>query len=167
MLRLNKTEEQGVRLALRLAQVDRQLTQSELATRENLPQPTVAKLLGQLRRAGIIEAVRGRHGGYQLAGPPEKISVAATLTAVGGDPVSDHQCLADPTPDNPCPRTGDCGIRSILRHLSQQVTNLLESTTLADLMRTEADVRDHARQLWPDIPASPESGALDTVQASE
>ena len=42
----------------------------ELANRQNLPAPMLEKLLLHLRRAGLVEATRGRNGGYRLKVPP-------------------------------------------------------------------------------------------------
>ena len=50
MFRVTKAEEQALRLIMRMAVLARQVTLSELAEQEELPEPTVAKLLGLLRR---------------------------------------------------------------------------------------------------------------------
>ncbi len=42
------------------------------------------QLLLQLRRSGLVEARRGRYGGYRLARPAREIPVAAVLEAVAG-----------------------------------------------------------------------------------
>jgi len=149
MLKMTKTQEQAVRLSLRLAESACQQTLNELASQETLPEPMVAKLLGQLRRGGVVTAVRGRHGGYNLAGTPDEVSIAAILRAIGGEPAPEHPCVTAPQNMNNCPRVGDCGLRSVLRHLQIQVTNLLENTSLADLLRKESRMDQHVHELWP------------------
>lgn len=149
VLRITKAEEQAVRLTMRLAQVGSQLTLAELAAREALPEPTVAKLLGQLRRGGVVAAARGRLGGYALASAPHRISTAQILRAVGSEPAQPHACVSDPATMAGCPRIDDCGLRSVWRHLYEQVTNLLEGTTLADLLEFETAVDAHVEKLWP------------------
>ena len=42
------------------------------------------QLLLQLRRSGLVEARRGRYGGYRLGRPAREIPVAAVLEAVAG-----------------------------------------------------------------------------------
>jgi DNA-binding IscR family transcriptional regulator len=42
------------------------------------------QLLLQLRRADLVEARRGRYGGYRLGRPAREIAVAAVLEAVAG-----------------------------------------------------------------------------------
>jgi len=54
-----------------------------IAQRQNIPAPYLEKLLIQMRRAGLVESVRGSQGGYQLAKPPAKISLGQILSAVG------------------------------------------------------------------------------------
>ena len=56
----------------------------ELANRQNLPAPMLEKLLLHLRRAGLVEATRGRNGGYRLKVPPHELALQAVLNAVGG-----------------------------------------------------------------------------------
>jgi Rrf2 family iron-sulfur cluster assembly transcriptional regulator len=158
MLRITKAEEQALRLCLRLAAEGSQRTLAELASRENLPEPTVAKLLGQLRRGAVVAAVRGRNGGYELAGAPEEISVAQVLWALGGDPAPPHPCVSRPQSAADCPRLSDCGIRSVWRHLQERVSRLLEGTSLADLLETERRVSEHVNHIWPREAAADRDG---------
>jgi Rrf2 family protein len=55
----------------------------QLATSQRLPEPMLEQLLLRLRRAGVLEARRGRHGGYRLAQPAAAISLAAVLAGLG------------------------------------------------------------------------------------
>jgi len=157
MLRITKAEDQAVRLVMRLATGGRQMTLGQLAEHEALPEPTVAKLLGLLRRGGVVEAIRGRHGGYVLSRNPADIPVAEVLRALGTDPVSDHPCVSDPDNGGDCPRTEDCGLRAVWRHLQNQVNGLLENTTMADLLRVEASVGGRMHQIWPAETSGPET----------
>ncbi|MFO7654166.1 MAG: Rrf2 family transcriptional regulator [Candidatus Krumholzibacteriia bacterium] len=148
MLRITKAEEQAVRLVMRLATSGYQMTLAELARHERLPEPTVAKLLGLLRRGEVVDAVRGRNGGYTLGGDPAEISVAQIVRAVGSEPAPEHGCVTDPSGED-CPRVEDCGLRSVWRHLQYQVTDVMEKTTVADLLSLEEVVTRHVRRVWP------------------
>jgi Rrf2 family protein len=149
MLRITKAEDQAVRLVMRLALAGEQQTLGQLAALEHLPEPTVAKLLGQLRRGGVVEAVRGRHGGYTLAHAPTDISTASVLRALGNEPAPDHPCVANPEAAGDCPRSEDCGLRAVWRHLQLQVAGLLERTSIADLLQVERRMDGQLAQLWP------------------
>ena len=138
MLRITKAEDQALRLAMSLAASRKRQTLTLLAEAERLPEPTVAKLLGLLRRGGVVVAHRGRHGGYGLAAEPEAVSVADVLRCLGSEPAPHHPCVEKPQAAGDCPRLDDCGLRSVWRHLQNQVTSLLESTSL--LFQPDASV---------------------------
>jgi DNA-binding IscR family transcriptional regulator len=102
-----------------------------------------------LRRGGIVAALRGRNGGYELAAAPVAVSMAAILRAVSSESPPHHHCLDTGPSGEPCPRSGDCGLRSVWRHLQRQVTHILEQTSLADLLQQEREVDGHVDQIWP------------------
>ena len=54
-----------------------------LATAQQLPKPMLEQLLLRLRRAGLLEARRGRVGGYRLSRPAREISMELILTGLG------------------------------------------------------------------------------------
>lgn len=58
------------------------LSVAELARRQQLPQPMLEQILLRLRRAGLVEARRGRQGGYRLAQQAETLPLARVLQAV-------------------------------------------------------------------------------------
>lgn len=147
MFRVTRAEEQAVRLTMRLAADGGQKTLSELAEAEMLPEPTVAKLLGMLRRGGVVEAVRGRHGGYVLAGTPEGTSAGAILRSVCGEDMFEYQCADGAEAD--CPRSTDCGLRPVWKHLGDRVAEILDQTSVADLLQREAEASRNLQELWP------------------
>lgn len=148
MFRVTRAEEQAVRLIMRLASIGEQLTLSELAEAEVLPEPTVAKLLGMLRRGGVVEAVRGRNGGYVLANPPERTSAGSVIRSISGEQVFEYPC-SQPTDRPDCTRTEDCGLRPVWQHLGSRVSEVLEQTSIADLLRKEISVSRNLENLWP------------------
>jgi len=148
MFRVTRAEEQAVRLIMRLAALGEQLTLSDLAVAEDLPEPTVAKLLGMLRRGGVVEAVRGRNGGYILANLPERTSAGSVIRSISGEQVFEYPCSdSNDRPD--CPRTEDCGLRPVWQHLGNRVSEVLDQTSIADLLRTEESASSNLENLWP------------------
>ena len=57
---------------------------STIADRQNIPEAYLEQLLGLLRRAGLVKAVRGAQGGYLLAHAPEEISMGDILRTLEG-----------------------------------------------------------------------------------
>ena len=149
MFRVTRAEEQAVRLTMRLAIAGGQVTLASLAGAEQLPEPTVAKLLGMLRRGGVVDAVRGRHGGYVLADRPESISAASVIRSISGDLVFSYPCGDAEGDMMDCPRTGDCGLRPVWQHLGERVAEVLEQTSVADLLKREAASSRDLQELWP------------------
>jgi Rrf2 family protein len=111
----------------------------ELADLERLPADYVEQILLRLRRAGLVESVRGAKGGYFLAKDPTAISVRDIMTA------SEHQtfeinCDTHPVDALRCSPGATCSIRPVWHALQQRVDNLLAGITLADLMKEEPQV---------------------------
>ena len=55
---------------------------AEVAKRQDISLPYLEQLFVKLRRAGLVEAVRGPGGGYRLAKSPDSIRVSDVLEAV-------------------------------------------------------------------------------------
>ena len=55
---------------------------SEIAERQDISLAYLEQLFVRLRRAEVVESVRGPGGGYRLARPAEKIRIAEVLQAV-------------------------------------------------------------------------------------
>jgi FeS assembly SUF system regulator len=93
MLRMSKLTDYGLVLLTHMARAGAPevVTAHELADASKVPLPTVAKLLKELSRAGIVISHRGRRGGYTLARPAAQISVAAVIEALEG-PVALTEC---------------------------------------------------------------------------
>jgi Rrf2 family protein len=98
-----------------------------IATRQNLPPPYLEKLLIEMRRAGLVESVRGSQGGYQLARKPAEIALGQILKAVGEtvEPLYYH------TPD--ATQAEDWVTLSLWRQLHQKLKEALYGINLADL----------------------------------
>ena len=148
-MRITKPEEYGMRLMIRLAQHGGQMTAGELAEAETLPEPTVGKLLHRLRQGEIVEAVRGRRGGYGLARAPDEVTVADVLTALGQPPLGGNPCVeGHGEVDLACEHAPQCGLRPVWRHIGRLVGDLLARTTLSDLLQSEPALGDHLARLW-------------------
>jgi len=67
---------------LALQQENGLVSLSEVSKRQDISLPYLEQLFVKLRRAGLVESVRGPGGGYKLARPASTIRVADVLTAV-------------------------------------------------------------------------------------
>jgi Rrf2 family iron-sulfur cluster assembly transcriptional regulator len=55
---------------------------ADVSRRQNISLPYLEQLFVRLRRAGLVESVRGPGGGYRLARPASEIRVSEVLEAV-------------------------------------------------------------------------------------
>jgi Rrf2 family protein len=104
----------------------------EIAERQKIPLKFLEQILQDLRRAKLVEARRGPHGGYALARLPAEITLAQVLRAVRG-PLEELLGIgAEGSADDiPSLVWGEVGARII---------EVLEKTTLADFIaRAEAE----------------------------
>ena len=67
---------------LALAQDAGLVSLNEIAKRQDVSLPYLEQLFVKLRRAGLVESVRGPGGGYKLAKSPDAIRVSEILEAV-------------------------------------------------------------------------------------
>ena len=151
-MKIAKSEDQAVRLVVRLARHGGRMTVAELADSERLTEPTAAKLLGRLRRGGVVRAVRGCRGGYVLARPPEEIAVGEILAAVGDRLLRGGACTPARPSDRDCPHLADCGLRPVWQYVERELARLLAAMSLADLLRSEREVRAELAGRAPLVP---------------
>jgi len=117
-----------------LAVSGNQLTIRELAEREDLPDTTVAKIVGRLRRSGLVEAERGRNGGYTLTSPAHEISLGTVVSAFDTEVFSSDFCRTMSPGAGPCAKSSDCGLKPVWRGLRSVIGDFLDGITVADIV---------------------------------
>lgn len=132
MLKISKLADYAVVTLVEMArQPDGQrATAAGLAASTKLPEPTVAKVLKLLGKAGIVTSTRGSLGGYGLSRDLASISVAEIIEAVDG-PVSLTSCV-DGRKDE-CFYQGSCGVRGRWDGVNTAMRSALQSVTLSDM----------------------------------
>ncbi len=110
-----------------------------LAEFYGLPEAYLAKLLKALVRAGLLGATSGPRGGFRLARPPERITVAEIVEAVEGQAPLFH--CTEIRQRGPVPLTGaacrqPCGIAQVMDRAERAWRKELAATTIADLAET-------------------------------
>jgi Rrf2 family protein len=150
-MKITAQEEYGLRCVLRLAKAESgSATLPEVAAAEGLSVPYVAKLMGVLRHAGILESARGRSGGYTLARPADQIGLGSLLLTLG-EPLFEEQeyCqkhAGSEAPNGVCLNHSTCTLKSLWQTLEHWVRHTLDQITLADLIRHECRLPDLLRE---------------------
>ena len=140
--------EYGVRLLIQLGinGGGQPVSLKTVAAVENLPLAYLERIAALLRRAGIIEATRGAHGGYRLAKAPEDLTMDEVVLALEGA-VAPMDCFLDDRAGRVlCSHHADgeaCSTKLLWTRVQANVLKTLADTTLAEL------VEFHNRQLAP------------------
>ena len=138
----------GLRALVEIAAADggpselRTVALKSVAEKQEISQHYLEQIAASLRRAGFIRSVRGAHGGYRLARPPEDISAWEVVQAMEGS-LAPVPCVEDTLA---CSHAGACGTESLWHRVDAAVRGVLGSTTLADLL-LEAELRQAASRM--------------------
>ena len=113
----------------------------DISQRQEISLSYLEQLFARLRRAGLVNSVRGPGGGYLLSQPPEAISVSKVIDAVN-ESVDATRCqgLSD------CQQGDTCLTHHLWCELSVQIRHFLDDMTLAQLMLRPDVLRIASRQ---------------------
>lgn len=113
------------------------LTLKEIANRQEISLNYAKHILGPLVAAGFVRTERGSRGGAVLARPADDITVSQVVRAMQGT-IAPTACADDAAA---CPRSPACVTRNVWRRVQTAVQDVLEATTIADLVR-QGDQRE-------------------------
>lgn len=141
-MKFSSQEEYGLRCLLRLGHQHQagSLTIPEISRLEGISPAYVGKLMRVLRTGGLVVSARGQSGGYSLARPPEKIAVGEALAVLGGRLYEPGFCDQHAGEERVCTHSVDCSLRSLWRSLQLVLDQVLEKTTLRDLLCNEVEM---------------------------
>ena len=117
-----------------------------LSKQETIPIKFLELILLDLKSGGLLVSKKGPRGGYQLSRPPSTITVGSLIRMIEG-PLAPLPCASE-TAYRPCEECGDiesCGTRIIMRQVRDAMANVLDRTTLADLIQQVASARARVR----------------------
>ncbi len=112
------------------------LTIEVIAKRSGAPKRFLEHILLEIRNDGIVGSTRGRSGGYHLMMSPEAVSIPHLLRLIDG-PIAPLPCLSRSAYQRceDCSDEGTCRIRKVFADVFWSYLVLIESLTLADLLR--------------------------------
>ncbi|MFQ5996867.1 MAG: RrF2 family transcriptional regulator [Dehalococcoidales bacterium] len=134
-MKLSTRAQYGTRALLDLAlhSKGKPVQMKDIAKRQQIPLPYLGHLITPLVGAGIIRSLRGGRGGISLAKPPEEIKLSEVIQLLEGS-IALVECINDP---NYCPRFELCVTRDIWGELQKAMDEVLQSTTLQDLIERQ------------------------------
>jgi Rrf2 family iron-sulfur cluster assembly transcriptional regulator len=107
-------------------------TLAGVSERQGISLSYLEQLFGKLRRHGLVASVRGPGGGYRVAAPADKVSVADIIIAVD-EPIDATQCGGLEN----CHDDRRCMTHELWASLNTRIFDFLQSVTLAELVRQQ------------------------------
>ncbi|MDW3223823.1 MAG: Rrf2 family transcriptional regulator [Paracoccaceae bacterium] len=116
----------------------------DVAKIHNLSRPHIMKIVHELGKAGYLETVRGRSGGFRLARPPAEISVGDVVRITEG-PLDVVECF---NPEkNTCPLMGICILSKKIQEATAAFMAVLDDLTIADIAANRGQLMDRIAPL--------------------
>ncbi|MSU35384.1 MAG: Rrf2 family transcriptional regulator [Pedosphaera sp.] len=112
-----------------------------LSDEQNIPKRFLEQILNDLKSSGLVESRRGMAGGYRLALAPAEIPLARIIRYIDGalSPVS---CVSERFYEKcSCPDETRCALRSVMKEVRDTVAQMMEKTTLVDLIARAQKLR--------------------------
>ena len=109
---------------------DRYITLREIAERQEISEKYLESIVKELVKAGFLEGLRGKGGGYRLGQAPEEIGVLDVLKLTEGS-LAPVACLAEDS--KPCARAENCRTLPLWEGLNKVVRDYLKGFTIRDL----------------------------------
>lgn len=103
-----------------------------IAENQQISEAYLEQVFANLRKTGLVIAIRGAQGGYKLGRPADQISVSEILKSLEG-PLAPVHCVGI-APIQQCEREDYCITRSFWEELNKVINDFLEATTLQDLV---------------------------------
>lgn len=132
-MKLSTRARYGVRLMVALAfNYDKgPIFLKDVARGENISEKYLSLIIIPLRRTGLVNSIRGAHGGYSLAKNPSQVTMKEIIDVLEGD-CSLVDCVRNPSS---CPRVPICASHDIWAIIGGKISETLNSITLDMLVK--------------------------------
>jgi len=112
-----------------------QVITREIAENAGIPKKFLEQILLELKKGHILNSRQGNTGGYYLMKKPDEVSLAEVYRLIDG-PIALIPCVSKNFYERceDCPDEAACKIRSALLEVRDQMLDVLERTTVADLI---------------------------------
>jgi Rrf2 family cysteine metabolism transcriptional repressor len=109
---------------------DRTVSVREMARGQRISHKYLGQIMSALKAAGMIKAVRGVHGGYELARPPAEVTLGQIFQVLEGS-AAPVECVDKP---GSCQLEPLCATRDSWVQVKHAIEGVLDATTLQDLV---------------------------------
>ena len=133
----------GVRALVDLAthQDEGSVRAAEIADRQGIPEPYLARLLHALHKNGVTTSQRGPQGGHSLAKKPSEIRMSMVMDYLGGTQTL-VGCLDD---SGSCNQSPSCGQWGLWKEVEEAIYKVLDQTSIADIVERTRGIGVHSK----------------------
>lgn len=117
----------------------RVMTIGDIAKAQSIPQRYLEGILNQLRKDGLLEAQRGRSGGYKLAKDPRNITVGEVVRLIDG-PIRVVVCVEESITTD-CPMQDNCAFLPTWQKVQEVIDQALDATSFSQLLHEANDAK--------------------------
>lgn len=138
MLRVSSRGRYGVKVVFELARRYGQgpVSLMVVARAQGVSESYLEQLMPALKRAKLVEAVRGASGGYELAAPPDQVTVGDVVRALEG-PIRLTTCTGDEPHD--CPELEQCIGPDVWSRVQDVLEQTMDGISFGALMRQQRE----------------------------
>ena len=108
-----------------------------IAARQGISEKYLESILAVLSKARLLDAVRGKGGGYRLSRAPEEYT-ADEIVCLAEGTLAPVTCMKD---GESCERAGQCPTRPMWEGLDRVITEYLSRWTVADLLKNAQEMQ--------------------------
>jgi Rrf2 family protein len=140
----------GLRALLELSNLAKEgpVNLRNLSVKQKMSIDYLEQIFNKLKKAGIVQSVRGAKGGYLLALDEDKITVRQIINALDG-PFSISHCDKPDLREKSCTGPTTCISRILWKELEGKIDEILSSITLKDLKTKEfSDKFKRSHKRW-------------------
>lgn len=104
-----------------------------IASRHSIPLRFLEQVMASLKKAGIVDSIRGAQGGYVLARDPKAINMAQIIEAIEG-PITPVDSITDSAEFKSLRMNGHV-VRDVWDDVKRAISDVLSGVTIEDLNR--------------------------------
>lgn len=138
MRTISKRTQYGLKAVLNLARRygEGPVLIATISQEEAIPIKFLELILLNLKGRGLLRSKTGKGGGYELTEAPAEITIGSLIRMMEG-PLAPLPCASETAyrPCEECPDVERCGVRIIMRQVRDAMAEVLDQTTLSDLLR--------------------------------
>ena len=111
---------------------ERAVPLQEVARRQEISLSYLEQLFSRMRRAGLVDGVRGPGGGYRLARSPGEMTIAEIIAAVN-EPIKTTRCK-EGSGKSCIGKSGRCIAHGLWQEMGDRIHGFLASVSFADVV---------------------------------